>query len=215
MPVQRTVHPAHRASGRSSVSSQARLRSAVATLRDALAPDVALNLPAVLDEAALLACLSAILAETSTAVPAPDTRQPADTAATVIALPQTPAATPAPIDLNALNDRELQVIFYSSKLRYNSRQVPSHAELAAVVVDQINRLGLHVIKEIARQVHEAVSNCQWQKWEGLLPDREIRDDAWWLAHHFQLGLTRSAHTPAGAVAAWQHDLTTSTSQAVA
>lgn len=71
MPVQPTVHPAHRASGNSSVLSDARLLSALATLRDALAPGKALNLPAVLDEAALLACLSVIATDTTTApVPA-------------------------------------------------------------------------------------------------------------------------------------------------
>ncbi|MGC4820894.1 hypothetical protein [Micromonospora sp. DT63] len=181
----------------------------MATLADALAPDVALNLPAVLDRAALLACLSAILSDNSTSVPAPDTRQPADTTATVIALPHTPAGTPVPVDLAALTDRELEVIFFSSKMRYNSRQVPSHAELAAVVVDQINRVGLHTIKEIARQAQESVSNCQWQRWEGLLPGSEARRDAGWLVHHFRHGLTRAARTPAGAVAAWHHSLTTS------
>lgn len=124
-------------------------------------------------------------------------------------------ATTAPIDLEALTDRELEVIFFSSRLRYNSRQVPSHAELAAVVVDQINRVGLHVIKEIARQVQEAVTNCQWQRWEGLVPGAEARRDAGWLAHHFRFGLTRAARTPAGAAAAWQHNITTSQSQAVA
>ncbi|MDG4794414.1 hypothetical protein [Micromonospora sp. WMMD1082] len=43
----------------------------MATLRDALAPGKALNLPAVLDEAALLACLS-VLTTNPTTVPAPD-----------------------------------------------------------------------------------------------------------------------------------------------
>ncbi|RZU72531.1 hypothetical protein EV384_0902 [Micromonospora kangleipakensis] len=60
MPVQRTVHPAHCASGHSSALSDARLLSALATLRDALAPGEALNLPAVLDHTALLACLSVL-----------------------------------------------------------------------------------------------------------------------------------------------------------
>ncbi|MFE9207012.1 hypothetical protein [Micromonospora sp. NPDC007230] len=72
MPVQPTVHPALCASGNSSALSDARLLSALATLRDALAPGKALNLPAVLDRAALLACLS-VLTTNPTTVPAPDT----------------------------------------------------------------------------------------------------------------------------------------------
>lgn len=73
MPVQPTVHPAHCASGHSSALSDARLLSALATLRDALAPGKALNLPAVLDRTALLACLSVLGTNptTSTTVPAP------------------------------------------------------------------------------------------------------------------------------------------------
>ncbi|MFU8876356.1 hypothetical protein [Micromonospora sp. SL4-19] len=71
MPVQRTVHPAHCASGNFSALSDARLLSALATLRDALAPGKALNLPAVLDRTALLACLS-VLTTDPTTVPAPD-----------------------------------------------------------------------------------------------------------------------------------------------
>lgn len=73
MPVQPTVHPAHRASGNCSALSEARLLSAVATLRDALAPDLALNLPVVLDRAALLDVLSALCANTPTPTPAPAT----------------------------------------------------------------------------------------------------------------------------------------------
>lgn len=214
MPVQRTVHPARRASGTSSASSQARLRSAVATLVDALAPGKALNLPAVLDRAALLACLSAILADASVPVSAPDTREPADTTATVIALPQSPAVAPEPVDLAALTDRELEVIFYAAKLRHRKGQCPTHAELTAVVVDQINRLGLHTIKEIARQIHEAARNYQWQKWEGLVPDWELREVARWHASEFRLGLIRATRTPEGAVANWHHHLATP-SQAVA
>lgn len=72
MPVQPTVHPARCASGHSPAPSEARLLSALATLRDALAPDVALNLPAVLDEAALLACLSVLTNTTPTSAPATD-----------------------------------------------------------------------------------------------------------------------------------------------
>jgi hypothetical protein len=73
MPVQPTVHPALCASGHSPALSDARLLSALATLRDALAPDLALNLPAVLNETALLACLSVLTtnAPTPTTVPAP------------------------------------------------------------------------------------------------------------------------------------------------
>lgn len=76
MPVQPTVHPAHCASGHFSALSDARLLSALATLRDTLAPGKALNLPAVLDRTALLACLSVLTTNTSTptpTVPAPDT----------------------------------------------------------------------------------------------------------------------------------------------
>lgn len=75
MPVQPTVHPAQRASGNCSALSEARLLSAVATLRNALAPDVALNLPAVLDRSALLDCLSVLLTNThpATTTPAPVT----------------------------------------------------------------------------------------------------------------------------------------------
>jgi hypothetical protein len=72
MPVQPAVHPARSASGHSSAPSQARLLSAAATLRDVLAPDVALNLPAALDEAALLACLSVITTNAPTNVLASD-----------------------------------------------------------------------------------------------------------------------------------------------
>ncbi len=72
MPVQPTVHPAVCASGHSPALSDARLLSALATLRDTLAPGKALNLPAVLDRAALLACLS-VLTTNPTTVPAPDT----------------------------------------------------------------------------------------------------------------------------------------------
>jgi hypothetical protein len=73
MPVQSTstVVPARCAPGLSSAPSQARLLSAVATLRDALAPDVALNVPDVLDETALLACLSVIVINTPTNLVAP------------------------------------------------------------------------------------------------------------------------------------------------
>ncbi|MEU5949896.1 hypothetical protein ABZ793_30695 [Micromonospora sp. NPDC047465] len=207
MPVQPTVYPAQRASGTVSALSDARLLSALATLRDALAPDVALNLPAVLDEAALLACLSAITANTPTPVPAPDTRRPATVPAPVVSLPHASAATPAPIDLDALTERELEVIFFSSRMPYNSRQRPSYAELADVVVDQINRVGLHVIKEIARQVQEAIDNCQWQRVEGLIPGSQARDDARWLTHHFTLGRARASRSSFGAVAAWHHTVT--------
>lgn len=72
MPVQRTVHPAHCASGHFPVLSDARLLSALATLRDALAPGKALNLPAVLDRTALLDVLSVLCTNaTAPTVPAP------------------------------------------------------------------------------------------------------------------------------------------------
>ncbi|MEV0154136.1 XRE family transcriptional regulator [Micromonospora sp. NPDC050686] len=72
MPVQPTVHPAHRASGNSSALSDARLLSALATLRDALAPGKALNLPAVLDRTALLDVLSVLCTNATTpTAPAP------------------------------------------------------------------------------------------------------------------------------------------------
>lgn len=66
MPVQPTVSPARSASGNCSALSQARLFSAVATLRDALAPDVALDVPAVLDRSALLDVLSVLFTSTTT-----------------------------------------------------------------------------------------------------------------------------------------------------
>ena len=72
MPVQPTVHPALCASGHSSALSDARLLSALATLRDALAPGEALNLPAVLDRTALLDVLSVLTTNATT--PAPTTR---------------------------------------------------------------------------------------------------------------------------------------------
>lgn len=70
MPVQRTVHPALCASGHSSALSEARLLSALATLRDALAPGKALNLPAVLDRTALLDALSVLTTNATTPAPA-------------------------------------------------------------------------------------------------------------------------------------------------
>ncbi|WP_225853664.1 hypothetical protein [Micromonospora sp. AMSO31t] len=72
MPVQPTVHPALCASGHSPALSDARLLSAVATLRDALAPGKALNLPAALDRTALLDVLSVLT--TNAITPAPTTR---------------------------------------------------------------------------------------------------------------------------------------------
>ena len=69
MPVQLTVHPAHRASGNTAALSDARLLSAVATLRDALAPDMALNLPAVLDRSALLDALSVLSTNATASAP--------------------------------------------------------------------------------------------------------------------------------------------------
>jgi hypothetical protein len=72
MPVQPTAVPARSAWGHSSAPSQARLLSALATLHDALTPDVALNVPAALDEAALLACLFVIVTNAPTTVLAPD-----------------------------------------------------------------------------------------------------------------------------------------------
>ena len=72
MPVQPTVRPAHCASGHSPALSEARLLSAVATLRDALAPGKALNLPAVLDRTALLDVLSVLSTNATTpTAPAP------------------------------------------------------------------------------------------------------------------------------------------------
>lgn len=76
MPVQRTVHPALCASGHSPALSDARLLSAVATLRDALAPGKALNLPAVLDRTALLDVLSVLLTNALTPTPVPAPRYP-------------------------------------------------------------------------------------------------------------------------------------------
>ncbi|KAB1110179.1 XRE family transcriptional regulator [Micromonospora aurantiaca] len=73
MPVQPTVHPAVCASGHSLALPDARLLSALATLRDALAPGEALNLPAVLDRTALLDALSVLTTNATT--PASATRQ--------------------------------------------------------------------------------------------------------------------------------------------
>ncbi|MGN9894037.1 hypothetical protein ACTMS9_25040 [Micromonospora sp. L31] len=70
MPVQRTVHPALCASGHSSALSEARLLSALAALRDVLAPGKALNLPAVLDRTALLDALSVLATDATTPAPA-------------------------------------------------------------------------------------------------------------------------------------------------
>lgn len=69
MPVQPTVLPARGASGRFPAVSEARLLSALATLRDALTPDEALDVPAVLDRSALLACLSVFTTDTPTPTP--------------------------------------------------------------------------------------------------------------------------------------------------
>jgi len=79
MRVQPTRNPARPASGHSPAMSEARLLSALATLRDALTPGQALDVPAVLDRSALLACLSVL----TTNVPAP-TPVPAPASALVV-----------------------------------------------------------------------------------------------------------------------------------
>lgn len=68
MPVQPTHVPARSASGQPSAASEARLLSAVATLRGALAPDVAREPSTVVDRAALLDLLSVLSTTTPTPV---------------------------------------------------------------------------------------------------------------------------------------------------
>ncbi|MFU8873424.1 hypothetical protein [Micromonospora sp. SL4-19] len=134
MPVQLTVHPAHRASGNFSALSDARLLSALATLRDALAPGKALNLPAVLDRTALLDALSVLTTNT-----------PATTAVLT-----TGHASPAPVRLDALTYGELAVAVHAAGIPAKANSLTAD-EIKSLAVAGIARLGLAEIYRLNEQ----------------------------------------------------------------
>jgi hypothetical protein len=128
MPVQPTVSPACSASGHSSAPSQARLLSALATLRDALTPDMALNVPAVLDRSALLDLLSVLTTNT----PAPTT-----------------CDRPS-VDLDDLTNGELAVAIHAAGIPANWRTL-SVDQVKDMALAGIARLGLDGIRRLDRE----------------------------------------------------------------
>ncbi|MFG3687003.1 hypothetical protein [Micromonospora sp. NPDC047740] len=141
MPVQRTVHPAHCASGNFSALSDARLLSALATLRDALAPGKALNLPAVLDRTALLDALSVL----STNTPAPT------------AISTTGHPVPAPVRLDALTYGELAIAIHAAGIPATAASLTAD-QIKALAVDGIAHLGLAEIYRVNEQWRAANTN---------------------------------------------------------
>lgn len=134
MPVQPTVHPAHCASGHSPALSDARLLSALATLRDALAPGKALNLPAVLDRAALLDALSVLTTNTPTPTPVPATGH----------------AAPAPVRLDRLTYGQLAIAIHAAGIPAQANSLTVE-QIKALAVAGIARLGLAEIYRINEQ----------------------------------------------------------------
>lgn len=134
-------------------------------------------------------------------------RPAAAQSATVVHLPIAPAAVPGPIDLASLNQWELQVIFYAAGLRWRTHWKTRFEDLAAIVVEQVNRIGLDAVREVARQIELAIDTCQWQTWETLLPGREARHDSDSFADMFRRRMVIASHEPSAAVAAWQQAIT--------
>ncbi|HEX5996513.1 MAG TPA: hypothetical protein VFY84_15340 [Jiangellales bacterium] len=118
----------------------------------------------------------------------------------VIALPSTRdrAAKPA-VDVTGLTFDELRVVFYAAGLTWRTHRKASIEELSAVAVEQVNRLGLNIVQELARQTRQAIDTRRWGVWESLLPGREARSNAGTFAELFLRYTAIATHPPAAAL----------------
>src|SRR2546423_42035 len=88
----------------------------------------------------------------------------------VIPLPTRPVPQPEPVDLAALSELELQVVFYAAGTPWIvAPDGQSMDRLAPIVVDTINRIGLDLVREIAVVAGTAAQECDWATWNRVWP----------------------------------------------
>ncbi|WP_327009656.1 hypothetical protein OHA72_21965 [Dactylosporangium sp. NBC_01737] len=98
--------------------------------------------------------------------------------ASVTDLPVRPAGAPTPVDLSTLSVTELQVVFYAARLPWiGMGDYQCLERLVPIVVEQVNRLGIELVREVARQFEEAGAACDWATWQGLMPSIDGQDAA--------------------------------------
>jgi hypothetical protein len=114
------------------------------------------------------------------------------------------------VDLDALDRQELTVVLFAAGCRWETHQSRSHAEMARLVVDQINAIGLSTVREIASRVRAAAGTCQWHELESLLPGVDTRSDANALAVKFLRRQRRDS-----TLGAWQQCLASAVQTVVA
>jgi hypothetical protein len=111
-------------------------------------------------------------------------------------------AEPVPVDLSSLDRQELTVVLFAAGCRWETHQSRSHTEMARLVVDQLNALGLPTVRDIASRVRTAAATSQWFELESLLPGDDNRSDANALAVKFLCRQRRDS-----TLGTWQRHIT--------
>jgi hypothetical protein len=130
---QATDNSAPHALGKSALSGT-HLSSALATIRNAVAPELPMELPEVLDRAAVLAALSLLTAN----VPGPSVGQ----------------AAPSLVRLGCLNNGELAVAIHASGVSARANAL-TLAEIKALAIAGIARLGVAEVRRVSEEVRTA------------------------------------------------------------
>lgn len=111
----------------------------------------------------------------------------------VINLPTRRTAGGQAIDLCALTALELQVIFYAAGARWIvAPDGQSLDRLTPIVVDTINRLGLDLVRDIARQADAAAKQSNWAAWDHIWSSMDRYADAHALAHLYRRRIRRAS-----------------------
>jgi len=132
----------------------------------------------------------------------------ADVAGSVISLPVRGQVDPVPVALDCLTEQELEVVFYAAGVKWRGMGDQfSLQRFAPLVVEQVNRLGLDLIREVARRYHEAALHHDWATWEAIMPSREIRHSACYLANRFRHAMRAQSGRPEDALCAWRQAVT--------
>jgi hypothetical protein len=122
------------------------------------------------------------------AVRGPDRHSPAN----VINLADRRPTDGHAVDLCALTELELQVIFYAAGARWIvAPNGHSLDRLTPIVIETINRLGLALIRDIVVQADTAAKHGNWAQWHHIWSSMDRYADAHALGHCYRRQIRRA------------------------